>query len=102
VDKEKVGVAKWIFWLFGIFALLSCIAFSINSCGLIAKTAVEREVFEHSYQKSAADSDAIKAYEAQITILRSKLNSPNTDQATKEEIEAQINAIKIMMATKQN
>lgn len=102
MDKEKKYVGKW--WLWILFLLIiSVIVFGVlNYVGLIGKTFVERKVFEQSYQKSEADKTANTVYSAQIAQLKGKLNNPDLNAGTRAEIKAQLDALVILKASKED
>ena len=102
MEAEKKYFAGWWFWLLLLIVLTGIILFGLNSVGLIGKTVVERKVFENSYQKKAADEDAISAYDAQISILKRRLRSTDLSASEKAEIQAQIDSINILKLSKGN
>jgi hypothetical protein len=63
---------------------------------------VERKVFEQSYQKRAADEDALSIYDAQIKILYRRLRAEDLTQSEKNELQAQIDSITILKSAKRN
>lgn len=102
METEKKYFGGWWVWVVFLFIVTAIVLFGMNSIGIIGKTVVERKVFENSYQKQASDNDALTTYSAQLAQLRAKLNNPNLDDGTKVEIQAQIDSINILKASKEN
>ena len=102
MDPEKKEFGKWWVWVVVLLAGTVVVFSGLRYVGLVGQTVVERKVFEQSYQKKSADQDAISTYQAQIAVLQGKLNNPDIDAGTKAEIRAQIDAIRILMSSKQN
>lgn len=88
-------------WLLFLLIVTGVIFYSLNSLGLIGRTIIERKVFENSYQKKASDKDALSTYDAQLSILERRLRSSLTD-SERTELQAQIDAIRILKASKGN
>lgn len=99
---EKIDFATWWFFTLGLLIISGLVFVSLNYLGIIGETIVERKVFENSYQKHEADKTAKTTYRAQLSSLRARLNNPNIDEKTKNEIQAQINAINILFAGKED
>ena len=99
MDSEKKEFSQW--WLLIILLIVvSSVILSITGAGSkIFSTAVEREVFEQSFQYSQAQRQRIARYEAQLTELRGQLRNPGFNDTTKSNIKSQISAIKIQLAT---
>ena len=102
MDSDKKEVGKWVVWIIVLFIGVVIVFSLINYVGLGVSTVVERKVFEQSYQKQAADSDAISAYDAQLTILRRRLRASDITTIKKTEIQGQIDSINILKASKGN
>jgi len=102
MDEEKKEAGKWALWLTLIGVIIAIIIAGVSYLGIGVKTVVERKVFEQSYQKQAADSDAISAYDAQLAILRRRLRVNDITTAKKAEIQGQIDSINILKASKGN
>jgi len=102
MEAEKKYFAGWWFWILLIMVVSVVIFTALNYAGVIGKTFVERKVFENSYQKHEADKTASTVYSAQLAQLRAKLNNPNLGEGSKIEIKAQIDAITILKATKED
>ena len=105
--NEAASIAKesqWIFWKFLplfliVVVVLSAVGFGLRSLGLIGKTAVEREVFEQSYQRSEALKSQIATDEAVLAEIERKLSNPGLDANTRHNLEAQMAAARIRIAT---
>lgn len=102
MELEKRYFGSWWVWI-GLLVVASAIILTVLSYfGLIGQTIVERKVFEHSYQKRAADKDAVTTYDAQISILRRRLQASELTNQERSEIQAQIDALNILKASKEN
>lgn len=101
MEEEKKYIAGWLMWLLFLLIVTGVIFYSLNSLGLIGRTIIERKVFENSYQKKAADEDALSTYDAQLSILERRLRSSLTD-SERAELQAQIDSINILKASKGN
>ena len=99
---EKLEFGRWWIWVLILLIFSGIILTGLNYAGIIGKTYVERKVFEQSYQKKEADKEAHSTYDAQLSILRSRLNNPNLTDAKRQEIQAQIDSIIILKSTKEN
>lgn len=102
LKEERKEVRRWWFFILLLFIISSIILISLNYIGIFGRTVVERKIFEQSYQKKAADQDAKTTYAAELARLRSRLNNTNLDANTRAEIQAQIDAINILKATKED
>ena len=93
MDPEKRVFGAW--WMFALaLIVISTVVFSLLSyAGLIGRTAVEREVFEQSYQRSEGYRERIAILEAALIELRARQAQPNLPESTRAEIETQIVAI---------
>lgn len=99
IDEEKREFARWWLWILGLIIVTAVAIGALNYVGIIGKTAVEREVFEESYQYTAGQRQKIATYEAQLAEINSKLSDPNLDDATRKNLEAQKSSIKIQLDT---
>jgi hypothetical protein len=97
MEDEKKYLAGW--WFFLLMAVIfTGIALTImNYAGFIGKTAVERAVFENSYQYSKARKTEIATYEAQLAEIGSRLSSGEIDGSTRANLEAQRSALNIQL-----
>jgi hypothetical protein len=96
--------ARWTFWRFlplfaGGLVLLAALFFGLRSAGLVGKTAVEREVFEQSYQRDASFKARIATDEAAIAQIEGQLINPNLDENTRFNLEAQASAARVRIDT---
>jgi hypothetical protein len=102
--RQVAKDARWTFWRFLplfliVVVVLSGVGFGLNSLGLIGKTAVEREVFEQSYQRSESIKAEIAMNEATLVEIERKLSNPNLDENTRHNLEAQASAARLRIAT---
>lgn len=102
METEKKYFAGWWAWVL-VLLILTIIVFSgLYYAGIFGRTVVERKVFEQSYQKKEADKEARTSYDAQLAILRSRLNDSTLTISEKKAIQGQIDAIKILKSTKED
>lgn len=92
--------ARWTFWRFLPLFILVVVAlfvlfFGLRSLGVFGYTAVERKVFEQSYQRSEALSSALITFEAQLSEINQQLNNPELDENTRFNLNAQKSALNI-------
>ena len=95
--EERKEFGRWWIYVLGLVIVTSLIFAGLNYAGVFAKTVVEREVFENSYQYTAGQKAKIATYEAQLAELRGKLSNPELDSTTRTNIQAQISAINIQL-----
>ena len=95
---------RWTFWRFLPIALivivvLCVVGFGLRSAGIIGKTAVEREVFEQSYQRTASFEARIATDEAALAAIEGQLLNPDLDENTRFNLEAQASAARVRIST---
>lgn len=95
--------ARWTFWKFlfltiQIILVLAGIAFGLRSLGLWGGTAVEREVFEASYQRTESIRAQIATDEAVLVEIERKIANPELDAVTRTNMEAQAAAARVRIA----
>ena len=95
MDSEKKELGRWWFFILGL-VIVSIIVFSVlGYFGKFTSTAVERKVFEQSYQKQAGDAQKLRIYQAQLAEINSKLLS--ADSETAKELEAQASMLRVQI-----
>ena len=99
--EERTDATKWLIWGLSLLVAVSILSFALNSLGLIGKTSVESAVFQHSYQKQHADSDAAKTYKAQLVELEMRLADTTNPQEI-AMLKAKMASIRVMLSTKEN
>ena len=97
IEEEKKELGAWWMWILGLVVVSIIILTVTGYLGKITGTAVEREVFEQSYQRSEAVKSEIATYSVQIASLEGQLLNPNLDAGTKANISAQLSAIKMQL-----
>jgi len=102
MEKEKKYFGGWWVWVVFLLLCTAVVFVGISYFGIIGKTVIERKVFEQSYQKKAADSDALSIYDAQIAVLQRRLNNSSLTTGERAEIQGQIDSITVLKATKGN
>jgi hypothetical protein len=88
---------RWTFFRFlwigiAVVMVLFALGFGLRSAGIIGKTAVERKVFEQSYQRDASFKARIAIDEAALAQIESQLMHPSLDENTRFNLEAQASA----------
>lgn len=101
MQQEKKEFAKCWLWVSMLVILTIILLVVVSAGGKVASTIVEREVFEQSYQKRSADKEAIATYNSQLQILQRRyIDAPTREE--KAVIQAQMDSIKTLLATKEN
>jgi hypothetical protein len=85
-----------------VLVILAGAGFGLRSLGIIGKTAVEREVFERSYQRSESLKARIATDQAVLAEIEGKLLNPNLDASTRFNLEAQASAARVRIRTAEN
>ena len=94
VKKGPLGAFKWL-----VIAVI-CLTVVFGGMGLLMKpahVAVERIVFENSFQYSEARSTEIATFEAQLAEIKVQLTNPNLEADTRINLEAQVSAIRVQL-----
>ncbi|MFH1777586.1 MAG: hypothetical protein ABH952_08540 [Candidatus Omnitrophota bacterium] len=102
METEKKYFGSWWVWVTFLTIITVIIFTGLSYFGIIGKTIVERKVFERSYQKRAADEDALSTYDAQIAVLQRRLRARDITEDERSEIQAQIDSITILKSSKRN
>jgi len=102
MEEDKKYFGSWWVWVVFLMIITGIVFWGLSSLGIIGRTVVEREVFKRSYQKKAADEDALSTYDAQITVLQRRLRASSITEQERNEIQAQIDSINILKASKGN
>lgn len=102
MEKDKKYFGGWWIWIVFLIIATGIVFTGLSYTGIIGRTIVERKIFENSYQKRAADEDAVTTYDAQMSLLRRKLNSSNLSVEERNNLQAQIDAILILKSSKEN
>ena len=98
--NERKEYRRWggsTIWIIAVgMIVLIPLGFGLHSAGIIGKTIVEREVFEQSYQYTAAQKAKIANFEAQMAEIDRQL-AGQLDDATRQNLEAQAAAIRVQL-----
>lgn len=102
--REVMKEGHWTFWkvlplFLVVVTVVLIIGFVFRGAGLIGSTAVEREVFEQSYQRSAALKAQIATDEAVLAEISRQLSTQDLDQETRNNLEAQAAAVRVRIHT---
>jgi hypothetical protein len=98
--RDEMKEVRWTFWrilalVLIAVAVIGATGFIMDSCGLFGRTIVERQVFEHSYQRTEGLKAEIANDEAALVEINARLQNPNLDQDTRHNLEAQATAARI-------
>ena len=88
--SEKTEFAGWWMWVLLLVVISAPVLGILNYAGMIGRTVVEREVFERSYQYTAAVAAQIALYEAQLAELAAMPETPGL-RAQKAGIRIRLN-----------
>jgi len=101
--NEALSDAWWTTWR--VIPLVAFVLFALGGVGLllssgtkVGATAVERVVFENSYQRSESIKQQIATDEANLTEIERKLANPELDKSTRVNLEAQASAARVRLA----
>ena len=98
MDPERKDFSKWWLLSLGLIVVSVIVLTGLNYVGIIGSTAVERVVFEQSYQRDAAYKARIATFEAQLAESQARLDNPNTPETTRQEIQAQMAAVRVQLS----
>lgn len=82
-----------------VLVILGAVGFVLNTGGIIGKTIVEREVFEQSYQRTAALAERVAVDVASLAEIERQLLNPNLDANTRFNLNAQAAAARVRIQT---
>lgn len=98
IDQDKREVGGWWMWIVGLMVVSLIIFGALGYMGKLTGTAVERAVFENSYQYSAARKGEIAVFTAQLAEVNSRLMTGNFTDAERNDLEAQASVLRIQLA----
>lgn len=97
IDTEKRDFGKWWIWILVLF-IVSIVALGLTRAGgLVFWTAVEREVFEQSYQRSAAQEARFNTLNAELIQAETLLRSNTLTETQEADARAQIAGIRAQL-----
>lgn len=100
LDEDKKAFGGWFVWLLALFVLAIVVFGIVGAGGKIFSTAVEREVFEQSYQRSAAEEARYNTMKAELTGVETRLRSGgNLTEVQRSDLEAQAAALRVQINT---
>lgn len=94
---EKRFFAGWWLWITLLLVVSTIVFGALNALGIIGRTAVERVVFEQSYQRKAGDNAKLNTFIAEKASLESQLRRNDLSSAQRSDYEAQLAAINIQI-----
>lgn len=99
---EQWSVTRWVFTGMGTIIAVSMFFFALGSVGLVGGKAVEREVFENSFQYSEARKSAIARYEAQLAEIESQLRTSDPNDPVRNSLQAQAARLRVLLQTERS
>ena len=96
-DQEKKFVGGWWMWVLALFVVTAIVVFGLRAVGLIGYTALEREVFEQSYQKQAGDTARRDMLKAQLAGVNAQLRRSDLSDAMRGNLEANKAALEVQL-----
>lgn len=97
MTEEKKEISKWFLFFLSLLMVFTIVMSIAGYFGKITGTAVEREVFEQSYQKQAGDKQRLNTYKAQLAEINSRLLSAKSVE--KQELEAQASMLRVQISS---
>ena len=97
IDTEKREFGSWWLWILALVVVTFIVLGFLGYAGKFTGTAVERAVFEQSYQKQAGDRQRIATWKAQIAEVETRLSSMDADDQRRPGLEAQLSALRIQL-----
>lgn len=79
------------------FVVLTIIGGVLHASGKLFNTAVEREVFEQSYQRSAAETQRFNTLTAELEGAEARLSAGNLNDVQRADLEAHAAALRIQI-----
>lgn len=99
IDKEKRDFGKWWVWVLFLTVISALTFFTLSAVGLIGQTAIQREVFEQSYQRSAAEDAKLATFKAERIAIQAQLRRSDLGPSLRADYEAQLAAINFQINT---
>ncbi len=93
IEEDKKEFGKWWIWILAL-VIITGSALTLMKFGGVA---IERFIFETSYQKDAGDKKQLNTWQAQLAAINSRLVSDPTNtnlNAQKAMLEIQIQGMK--------
>ena len=97
IEKEKREFGGWWIWITLLIIASVVMIGVVNVGGIFGKTVAERVIFEHSYQKSAADKAKFKTFSAQKSLIEGKLRSDSLSADQRNNLQSQLDALNIQL-----
>jgi len=98
-EMTKRELGGWWMYILGLMVVSILVFTGLNYAGIIGQTAVERVVFEQSYQYTAAQKAKIATLEAQLAENTSQLSNPDLEDSVRANLESQAAGLRVQLAT---
>jgi hypothetical protein len=97
MDQDKKEVGGWWMWILALVAVTVMVMGGLRMAGIWGQTAIEREVFESSYQKDASDNRQTAIWKAQIAEIDSTLLDMAADDPLRSGLVSQRSALRVQL-----
>ncbi len=98
VDRDKREFGGWWLWVTLLIAVSVGVFVFTGAAGKLFVTAVEREVFEQSYQRSAAEEARYNTLTAELAGVQARLSSGESlTDVQRDDLSAQAAALQIQI-----
>ena len=97
IDQDKREVGGWWMWILALVVVSVVVLGGLRLTGIWGQTAVERMIFETSYQKDASDKRQTAIWRAQIAEIDSTLSGMAADDSRRSGLEAQRSAFRVQL-----
>ena len=99
IDQDKREVGGWWMWILALVVVTVVVFGGLRMTGTWGQTAVERMIFETSYQKDASDKRQTAIWRAQIAEIDTTLLGMDSDDPLRSGLEAQRSALRVQLST---
>lgn len=101
--SELREASAWGAWYIAFVALfvivIGVIGFTGGIWGRVIDNAVDREIFEHSYQREASLDAKVATFTAQLAQIDVQLSNPDLSDEARVELQAQRAALQVQIET---
>ena len=97
IDQDKKEVGGWWMWILALVVVTIMVLGGLRLAGIWGQTALEREIFESSYQKDASDNRQTAIWKAQIAEIDTTLDSMAADDPLRAGLVSQRSAFRVQL-----